>query len=223
MPSNYSTTLTINGTELIILAANLNSNSDIPELRNLIKPVFQKLAPFFKSERQVIYLRDIAMGTIDGKYPGGNAYMPEESRIAVPGWPVDERHLRAVLAHELHHIARWQNAGYGKTLGGAMLSEGIAMYFEELETGWTPPWTQVEVSVDAWSAILSDWVNEHYNHYGWFYASPYGKWVAYAAGYLLAKEYFANGFDLERSVMITSSDVRPLADKIKENSRIEKA
>jgi len=46
--------------------------------------------------------------------------------------------LRAVLAHELHHAKRGQGPRYGRTLGEALISEGLAQCYEE-EVGCPTP------------------------------------------------------------------------------------
>jgi hypothetical protein len=40
-----------------------------------------------------------------------------------------EEEVLAIVAHELHHCARWKRPGYGATLGEAIVSEGLACHF----------------------------------------------------------------------------------------------
>src|SRR5690625_1970846 len=50
-----------------------------------------------------------------------------------------EQHLPRTLAHELHHCARWRGPGYGRTLGEALVSEGLADHFDlEVHPGAEP-------------------------------------------------------------------------------------
>lgn len=104
-------------------------------------------------------------------------------------------------------MARWQNPGYGKTLGGAILSEGIATYYEELISGWTPPWAEATISDKAKTAARLAWNDTNYNHANWFFEGTYGRWVGYAIGYQLAKKLFDSGFELERSVIVKPDEV----------------
>ncbi len=62
------------------------------------------------------------------------ALAPQHPRFADP----DRRErLAAILAHELHHVARARSASYGRTLGEALVSEGLAQCFE-IEIGCPP-------------------------------------------------------------------------------------
>lgn len=44
----------------------------------------------------------------------------------------------ALLAHELHHLARERGPGYGRTLRDSLVSEGLACQFEKDVTGKLP-------------------------------------------------------------------------------------
>jgi hypothetical protein len=52
--------------------------------------------------------------------------------------PERGQRVASTVAHELHHAARNQGPGYGKTLGEALVSEGLAQAFEAEMTGVTP-------------------------------------------------------------------------------------
>jgi hypothetical protein len=47
-------------------------------------------------------------------------------------------HLPRTLAHELHHCARWRGPGYGRSLGDALVSEGLADHFDLEVNGVIP-------------------------------------------------------------------------------------
>src|SRR5215813_6028282 len=52
--------------------------------------------------------------------------------------------LRRQVAHEVHHCLRYAGPGYGKTLGEAMVSEGLAGQFASRLFGSPPePWERV--------------------------------------------------------------------------------
>jgi uncharacterized protein YjaZ len=112
-------------------------------------------------------------------------------------------------------MARWQNAGYGDSLGGAILSEGLATYYEELQSGWSPPWSKAKFTAQNLSDALDNWDNEHYGHSSWFLgSSDKGRWVGYAIGYRLAKELYKNGFNLRESLLIKPDKVNIVAAKL---------
>ena len=141
-----------------------------------------------------------------GKYPAGTSYFPHETTVAIPSWDgVSPVELRAVIAHELHHMARWQNAGYGDTLGGAIASEGIASYYEELRSGRKPPWAQVNVEPSVVGKAYDEWSNKDYNHVDWFFGGKYDEWAGYSIGYAMAKKCYKD-FDLEKSLLVTPEE-----------------
>ncbi|MGH7141584.1 MAG: DUF2268 domain-containing putative Zn-dependent protease [Minisyncoccia bacterium] len=107
-----------------------------------------------------------------------------------------EREIQSTLAHELHHCARWQAVGYGKTLLEALVSEGLADHFDlEVNGGEPKPWS-VAIGGDALEAMQekakADFFNEHYNHAAWFFGSQQDgipRWAGYSLGFHLAAEY----------------------------------
>ena len=207
MSHTQNTSFTLNGKSLNVFAISLHGQ-EIPNwLDEEVKAAFEKLAPYIKNENQVIYLRDIKFLAIDGKYPGGHCYNAYEAMIALPDWNADKQQIIATINHELHHMARWQNPGYGETLGGAILSEGIATFYEEMISGWTPPWAQATISTEALNGAIQNWNDNQYDHSSWFFEGAHGKWVGYGIGYKLAKQLFADGFDIERSITIKPSEL----------------
>lgn len=57
-----------------------------------------------------------------------------------------KKSLKRVFTYELHHAVRWGTAGYGDTLGGAILSEGLAGHVVlEMFNGDPEPWEMVGV------------------------------------------------------------------------------
>ncbi|XBA78214.1 DUF2268 domain-containing putative Zn-dependent protease [Thioclava sp. 'Guangxiensis'] len=43
--------------------------------------------------------------------------------------------LERTVVHELHHVLRWRGPGYGRTLGEALVSEGLAGYLRNSSMG----------------------------------------------------------------------------------------
>ncbi len=105
-----------------------------------------------------------------------------------------QRHLDAPLArtiaHEVHHALRWDAAGYGRTLGEALVSEGLAGQFVREVYGTGPePW---EAAIDdallptLAGAALREWADPEYNHARWFFGSGHlPKWAGYSLGYAM--------------------------------------
>jgi uncharacterized protein YjaZ len=153
-------------------------------------------------------LRDLTIVVVDnprGVIPevglGGFTPSAREVRLFVdPARPdvaqVLRRELAPLLAHELHHAARWRAVGYGFTLRDAAVSEGLADHFALEVTGAPPPpWT---AALDA--EALERWIPEvarrgsgAYNHAAWFFGSTDSipRWTGYAVGFALVRRHLA--------------------------------
>ena len=103
--------------------------------------------------------------------------------------------LFSLLAHELHHIARQRTVGYGSSLLGAMVSEGLADHFSVEVAGVDPPLWSSALSgpeLDAWVAASEP---EHdstsYSHNAWFFGTTpeIPRWTGYAVGFELVRLY----------------------------------
>ena len=104
--------------------------------------------------------------------------------------------LERMLAHEMHHALRWDRVGYGRTLGEALASEGLAGRFvEELYASPPEPWER---------AVPRDGLAEHaraaeaafedagYGHAEWFFGGGgRPRWVGYTLGWELVGAYLA--------------------------------
>ena len=105
--------------------------------------------------------------------------------------------LMDIFAHELHHAARWQTVGYGKTLFEAIITEGLADHFANEVTE--------RKDLHLWDKALNpqqikDWLikaekefyNKEYSHSDWFFGSKargIPKWTAYSLGFYLVGNY----------------------------------
>ena len=121
--------------------------------------------------------------SLDPRYPGLASLL-------------DER-LPSLAAHELHHIARMRGPGYGATLLGAMVSEGLAdQYALELYGRPSPPWVTelVGAELDFWlDRAESEFDSTSYDHDAWFFGgSAIPRWAGYAIGHRLVADYQAS-------------------------------
>ncbi len=102
--------------------------------------------------------------------------------------------LERMIAHELHHAMRWDSVGHGKTLGEALVMEGLAGRFVlELYGGCGEPW-ELELPRSSLkrfaAAALPQLHSTQYDHGKWFFGDkPYPRWVGYSLGWHLVGDY----------------------------------
>src|SRR6266851_4843647 len=160
--------------------------------------------------RLVIDRVDIVVGYSDPFWTipawGIGGYAHGKGRISITAAPNHPRfadperseRLAAVLAHELHHLARARGPGYGQTLGEALVSEGLAQCFE-VEIGCSPPPYAVAVEGDALRQLATRARNlvdaKEYDHGAWFSGRSgnpdFPTDGGYSLGYALARSWLA--------------------------------
>ncbi|GIT90557.1 hypothetical protein JANAI62_10120 [Jannaschia pagri] len=151
----------------------------------------------------------LELGPIDMVVQAGQRVIPEKGHVGhaiAPGIiyvTVDpasaalradaDASLARMIAHELHHAARWDGPGYGHTLGAALVSEGLACCFaQEVFGPPLEPWEQVPLAVIA--EHLSDaeaaWDDDTYDHGAWFFgAGDRPRSLGYSLGYHLVRAH----------------------------------
>ncbi|WP_300074754.1 DUF2268 domain-containing putative Zn-dependent protease [uncultured Ruegeria sp.] len=105
--------------------------------------------------------------------------------------------LKRTLIHEYHHATRWEGPGYGKTLGAALVSEGLAQRFVHDVISCPPePW---EIAVpDQDLPALARRANtlydsSGYSHSDWFFGcSDLPVWAGYALGRAMIDGHLKN-------------------------------
>jgi uncharacterized protein YjaZ len=158
---------------------------------------------------------------------GHLGYAPERGVVYVtvdPENPIlrtnPSRSLERMLAHELHHSSRWDGPGYGKTLGEALVSEGLAGHFaQEAYGGEREPWEQLPARTlrPYVSKAQAAWQSADYNHAEWFFGSQeFPAWVGYSLGYELAGCYLAAHGDARASTLVhaEAADFRTFLDAV---------
>jgi uncharacterized protein YjaZ len=98
--------------------------------------------------------------------------------------------MACTIVHEAHHCMRYRGPGYGRTLGEAMISEGLACLFEEEYSGKPPIYTQVKIKQSEIKEATKLLNSKSYNHSDWFFGSEkIQRWFGYTYGYQLSKAY----------------------------------
>lgn len=124
---------------------------------------------------------------------GGYAPAPGQIQITLdPARFAPDPFIRT-LVHELHHLLRWDGPGYGKSLGEALVSEGLAGHFVLQVLGGAPdPWDAVAPSEGLMRRASNEWSRRDYDHSEWFFGSgAVRRWSGYGLGHRLVAEYLA--------------------------------
>jgi hypothetical protein len=102
--------------------------------------------------------------------------------------------IRAIV-HEVHHCLRMSGPGYGRTLGEALVSEGLAGRFVGYILQSTPePWEEA-VDFTALKALdikASTLSTRRYDHAEWFFGKgSFPRWLGYSLGYEIVGQWLA--------------------------------
>ena len=100
------------------------------------------------------------------------------------------------LYHEAHHALRWEGPGYGGTLGGALVSEGLAQRFVHEMMDCPPEPFEHAVRPSTCEAYrphaLARFDDADYDHEGWFMgAAAIPNWLGYTLGLRMVDRFLA--------------------------------
>ena len=110
---------------------------------------------------------------------------------------LEEGGILRTAVHEAHHCARMRGPGYGRTLGEALVSEGLAGHYTLATLGGEPaPW-ETAVSGDLLRSYLpsqQELASPNYNHAAWFFGAEgvRPRWIGYTLGFRLVGNWLAN-------------------------------
>ena len=105
--------------------------------------------------------------------------------------------FRRHVVHEVHHCLRMGSVGYGRTLGEALVSEGLAGQFVGHVFGSPPEIWERAVDEDAVRAHLPDaaaMAGPNIDHAGWFFGAGgrRPRWLGYTLGYRIVGDWLAS-------------------------------
>jgi Predicted Zn-dependent protease (DUF2268) len=122
--------------------------------------------------------------------------------------------LRRQVAHEANHCLRNAGPGYGRTLGEALVSEGLAGHFVHRLYGTPPELWECALAKDAALRYLPDddaLAAADDDHAGWFFGAGgrYPRWLGYTLGYVIVGRWLARtgGVDGPTLVNVPAGDV----------------
>ena len=141
---------------------------------------------------------------------GGYTYSARSVVLAVdPSCNIAVSAVRATLIHEFHHVARERGPGCGTILRDRVVSEGLAMLFEEELLG-APSEFAHQVITDGQVRRLIEALDENpADDARWFFgAGDMPLWLGYTIGYQWAHSYaHQHGLTASTLVDVPAQDV----------------
>lgn len=133
-----------------------------------------------------------------------------------------ETFIPGTVYHEMNHIARWQNTGYGSSLSEAIISEGLAIVFakEQWEKSKNPWADFSEKEIDCLLDIVrkrNKKNDRRYNHGEWFLGTgKLPRWSGYKLG-----AYVVGSFRNKNTKMPWNKIMKLSAEKIIKESGVK--
>ncbi len=124
--------------------------------------------------------------------------------------------LQRQIIRAAHLSMRLAGPGYGFTLGGAMVSEGLAGQFVRLVTGHTPePWDMAVPDLTPFWPTQRELMNPRYDHGLWFEGrGDKPLWLGQTMGFKLAETWLVSGAKITPERMIDIPAPKVLAANI---------
>lgn len=174
-----------------------------PQIEQVVRDAVVEARRVISLDRITIIVRH---GTVGGVVPqlgfGGradNGTVVMTIDVDSPAWPESlGTEFFRVLAHELHHVARFRAVGFNNNLLKAMVTEGLADQFMVQLSGGDPPiWATALVGeeLESWLVHAQDeWLERTFDRAAWFNVgvpSPIPEWAGYAVGFELTRRFLA--------------------------------
>ena len=104
-----------------------------------------------------------------------------------------EEYFQRTLVRELHHLIRWERPGYGRSLGEALVSEGLAGHFvTQVLGGQSDPWDAMRPSSGVARQALNEWARRDFDHARWFLGKgDLRRWSGFGIGHRLIAEHLS--------------------------------
>jgi hypothetical protein len=124
--------------------------------------------------------------------------------------------LQRQIIRAAHLSMRLAGPGYGFTLGGAMVSEGLAGQFVRLVTGAPPePWDKAVPDLSPYWPGQRELMNPRYDHGLWFDGrGDKPLWLGQSMGFKLAENWLTSGAEITPERMIDIPAPKVLAANI---------
>ncbi len=148
--------------------------------------------------------------TIPGWGCGGYTYGPYSVVLALDsGVPIEQDRVLPTLVHEFHHVMRERGPGCGSSLRERIVSEGLAMLFEEEVLGTASEFAHQPIHPDDIALAVQALDEDPADEGRWFFhATDVPLWFGHSLGYQWARDFAAT------SSMTASQLVNTQASKI---------
>lgn len=117
------------------------------------------------------------------------------------------------MLRELHHVARWDGPGYGRSLGEVLVSEGLAGHFVTHVLGSPPdPWDATTPPSGLAKRAMTEWAWRDLDRGLWFEGrGNIRKWAGYGLAHRLLAEHLSREPELEAATLvhISAEALRP--------------
>lgn len=155
---------------------------------------------------------------------GGRAIFPSEARFYFdPSHPAVFGSLRIWgarrVGHELTHIARYQANKRGETLLDALISEGLATYYEKhwggeyLSTPWGHALNEQQLGQE-WKKAQHVLGSRNFVHDSWFFGThdKHPVWTGYSLGTKIVNGYFQEHPEAQMQQLVKMNSTQILRD-----------
>ncbi|WP_166461797.1 DUF2268 domain-containing putative Zn-dependent protease [Paracoccus alkanivorans] len=166
----------------------------LPEIRQAVREAVRQASVHADLPDFDIVVKADPAGCIPGLSVGGSAPAPGLIEISLDPGRFAAPALVRILVHELHHLIRWDGPGYGKSLGEALVSEGLAGHFVLQVLGGKPDrWDATTPAQGSARAAMNKWSRRDYDHARWFFGSgDLRRWTGYGLGHRLIAEHLSH-------------------------------
>jgi len=187
--------------------------ADMAEIRACARKAVAQVGAIVELPRFDLMIRGEPGGGIPDWGVGGRAPAPGVIEVTVSPGRFAPRHLMRVLVHEMHHMVRWEGPGYGRSLGEALVSEGLAGHFVQQVLGGEPdPWDATRPGAGTLRQAGHMWARREFDFAEWFLGrGKIRKWSGYGIGHRLIAEYLsgAQGEDAASLAWMPADSFRP--------------
>lgn len=190
--NSYTTEIVRDGKTLILFAANLRDKGLTEGVREITGEAFERLAKYFKEDKQVLYISDAYIQTAKSEWLWSMSYNGvTEATISMPRWGndvVQVKNLTFAINQALYTLARRQHVGASTWFGVEALNRGFSAYYAETVTGVESPLKSL-IQRDRFRRLhmARYWIRPYEAHYGRWKPQKIDLWVATAVGLEIAQ------------------------------------